>query len=78
MGEVPGKNFNFISKPDMLRKIEDREYMEYRSFEVDKHQVEYFGISYDSVRKVHESGKIAVIDVEPSVCIACFEFVSYF
>ncbi|RDD46096.1 Peripheral plasma membrane protein CASK [Trichoplax sp. H2] len=66
MGETPGKNFNFLSKPDMLRKIEDREYLEYRSFEVEKNQVEYFGISYDAVRTVHEDGKIAVIDVEPS------------
>uniref|UniRef100_A0A8C1UXL2 55 kDa erythrocyte membrane protein n=1 Tax=Cyprinus carpio TaxID=7962 RepID=A0A8C1UXL2_CYPCA len=58
--EENGKEYYFISNDEMTKGIIGNELLEYGSF-----QGHMFGTKIETVHKIHEQGKIAVLDVEP-------------
>ncbi|XP_034033611.1 55 kDa erythrocyte membrane protein [Thalassophryne amazonica] len=58
--EVEGQEYYFISSEAMTKSISGNELLEYGSF-----QGYMFGTKIASILKIHEQGKIAVLDVEP-------------
>uniref|UniRef100_A0A9J7ZBY0 55 kDa erythrocyte membrane protein n=2 Tax=Cyprinus carpio TaxID=7962 RepID=A0A9J7ZBY0_CYPCA len=62
--EENGKEYYFISNDEMTKGIIGNELLEYGSF-----QGHMFGTKIETVHKIHEQGKIAVLDVEPQKLI---------
>ncbi len=60
--EENGKEYYFISNDEMTKCIIGNELLEYGSY-----QGHMFGTKIETVLKIHEQGKIAVLDVEPQV-----------
>lgn len=60
--EENGKEYYFISNDEMTKCIIGNELLEYGSY-----QGHMFGTKIETVHKIHEQGKIAVLDVEPQV-----------
>ncbi|KAI2651015.1 55 kDa erythrocyte membrane protein [Labeo rohita] len=58
--EENGKEYYFISNDEMTKCIIGNELLEYGSY-----QGHMFGTKIETVYKIHEQGKIAVLDVEP-------------
>uniref|UniRef100_A0A8C2C0N9 Membrane protein, palmitoylated 1 n=1 Tax=Cyprinus carpio TaxID=7962 RepID=A0A8C2C0N9_CYPCA len=58
--EENGKEYYFISNDEMTKCIIGNELLEYGSY-----QGHMFGTKIETVHKIHEQGKIAVLDVEP-------------
>ncbi|XP_065143342.1 55 kDa erythrocyte membrane protein [Paramisgurnus dabryanus] len=58
--EENGKEYYFISNDEMTKSIVGNELLEYGS-----HQGHMFGTKIETLHKIHEQGKIAVLDVEP-------------
>ncbi|VDO94415.1 unnamed protein product [Schistosoma margrebowiei] len=58
--EVNGKNYYFISHDEMIRDIANNEYLEYGSHEGAK-----YGTKLDTIRQIHATSLIAILDVEP-------------
>uniref|UniRef100_A0A8C2J684 55 kDa erythrocyte membrane protein n=1 Tax=Cyprinus carpio TaxID=7962 RepID=A0A8C2J684_CYPCA len=56
----PAPQYYFISNDEMTKGIIGNELLEYGSF-----QGHMFGTKIETVHKIHEQGKIAVLDVEP-------------
>ncbi|KAG9351973.1 hypothetical protein JZ751_023224 [Albula glossodonta] len=59
-GEEDGKDYFFISNEDMTKCITENQLLEYGSF-----QGSMFGTKLETIYKIHEQGKIALLDVEP-------------
>lgn len=62
--EENGQEYYFISNETMTKCISENELLEYGSF-----QGNMFGTKIETIQKIHEQGKIAVLDVEPQVGI---------
>lgn len=62
--EENGKEYYFISNDEMTKCIVANEFLEYGSF-----QGNMFGTKIETIQKIHEQGKIALLDVEPQVKI---------
>ena len=62
--EENGQEYYFISNDAMTKCITGNELLEYGSF-----QGFMFGTKIETIQKIHEQGKIAVLDVEPQVGI---------
>ncbi|KAK9955856.1 hypothetical protein ABG768_015703 [Culter alburnus] len=58
--EENGKEYYFISNDEMTKCIVGNELLEYGSY-----QGHMFGTKIETVHKIHEQGKIALLDVEP-------------
>lgn len=60
--EAHGEEYFFISNEAMTKAISGNELLEYGSF-----QGYMFGTKIESILKIHEQDKIALLDVEPQV-----------
>ncbi|MBN3303407.1 EM55 protein, partial [Amia calva] len=58
--EEDGKEYYFISNEAMTKSITDNKLLEYGSF-----QGHMFGTKFETIHKIHEQGKVALLDVEP-------------
>ncbi|XP_045145340.1 peripheral plasma membrane protein CASK isoform X7 [Echinops telfairi] len=58
--EENGKNYYFVSHDQMMQDISNNEYLEYGS-----HEDAMYGTKLETIRKLHEQGLIAILDVEP-------------
>ncbi|XP_043928268.1 peripheral plasma membrane protein CASK isoform X6 [Protopterus annectens] len=58
--EENGKNYYFVSYDQMMQDISNNEYLEYGS-----HEDAMYGTKLETIRKIHEQGLIAILDVEP-------------
>lgn len=58
--EENGKEYYFISSDDMTKCIVQNELLEYGSF-----QGNMYGTKFETIQKIHQQGKIALLDVEP-------------
>ncbi|XP_078246626.1 peripheral plasma membrane protein CASK isoform X5 [Pogona vitticeps] len=58
--EETGKNYYFVSHDQMMQDISNNEYLEYGS-----HEDAMYGTKLETIRKIHEQGLIAILDVEP-------------
>ncbi|VDL73715.1 unnamed protein product [Nippostrongylus brasiliensis] len=58
--EVGGKHYFFVSNDQMLADIQNNEYLEYGT-----HEESMYGTKLDTIRNIHKSGKVAILDVEP-------------
>lgn len=62
--EENGHEYYFISNEAMTKCISGNELLEYGSF-----QGNMFGTKIETIQKIHEQGKIALLDIEPQVSI---------
>lgn len=62
--ETNGEEYYFISHEDMTKCISANELLEYGSF-----QGNMFGTKIETIQKIHEQGKVSLLDVEPQVRI---------
>lgn len=62
--EENGKNYYFVSHDQMMQDISNNEYLEYGS-----HEDAMYGTRLETIRKIHQQGLIAILDVEPQVCV---------
>ncbi|XP_048145568.1 peripheral plasma membrane protein CASK isoform X13 [Corvus hawaiiensis] len=58
--EENGKNYYFVSHDQIMQDISNNEYLEYGS-----HEDAMYGTKLETIRKIHEQGLIAILDVEP-------------
>ncbi|XP_020278658.1 peripheral plasma membrane protein CASK isoform X9 [Pseudomyrmex gracilis] len=58
--EENGRNYYFISHEEMMADIAANEYLEYGT-----HEEAMYGTKLETIRKIHEEGKMAILDVEP-------------
>uniref|UniRef100_A0A3B3TYG5 55 kDa erythrocyte membrane protein n=1 Tax=Poecilia latipinna TaxID=48699 RepID=A0A3B3TYG5_9TELE len=58
--EENGQEYYFISNEDMTKCISKNELLEYGSF-----QGFMFGTKFETIHKIHDQGKVAVLDIEP-------------
>ncbi|XP_007899839.1 peripheral plasma membrane protein CASK isoform X2 [Callorhinchus milii] len=58
--EENGKNYHFVSHDQMMQDISNNDYLEYGS-----HEDAMYGTKLETIRKIHEQGLIAILDVEP-------------
>ncbi|KAM8835790.1 55 kDa erythrocyte membrane protein [Synchiropus picturatus] len=58
--EESGQEYFFISNEDMTQCITGNKLLEYGSF-----QGHMFGTKIETIQKIHEQGKISVLDIEP-------------
>ncbi|XP_070831961.1 peripheral plasma membrane protein CASK isoform X3 [Chaetodon trifascialis] len=58
--EENGKNYYFVSHDQMMQDISNNEYLEYGS-----HEDAMYGTQLETIRKIHQQGLIAILDVEP-------------
>eukprot|EP01134_Creolimax_fragrantissima_P004184 CFRG4184T1 len=58
-GEQHGVDYNYISREEMHKAIAENTFIEHAEFSGN-----LYGTSYDSVKKVIESGRICVLDIE--------------
>ncbi|XP_030916045.1 peripheral plasma membrane protein CASK isoform X5 [Geospiza fortis] len=58
--EENGKNYYFVSHDQMMQDISNNEYLKYGS-----HEDAMYGTKLETIRKIHEQGLIAILDVEP-------------
>lgn len=66
--EEHGKEYYFISNEIMTKSITGNELLEYGSF-----QGFMFGTKIDTIHKIHEQDKIALLDVEPQVGLGAWD-----
>ncbi|XDV30282.1 hypothetical protein PO909_033234, partial [Leuciscus waleckii] len=58
--EENGKNYFFVTHDQMMQDISNNDYLEYGS-----HEDAMYGTRLETIRKIHEQGLIAILDVEP-------------
>ncbi|TRY97255.1 hypothetical protein DNTS_013730 [Danionella cerebrum] len=58
--EENGKNYYFVSHDQMMQDISNNDYLEYGS-----HEDAMYGTRLETIRKIHEQGLVAILDVEP-------------
>uniref|UniRef100_A0A7N8XWU5 Peripheral plasma membrane protein CASK n=1 Tax=Mastacembelus armatus TaxID=205130 RepID=A0A7N8XWU5_9TELE len=58
--EENGKNYFFVSHDQMMQDISNNEYLEYGS-----HEDAMYGTRLETIRKIHQQGLVAILDVEP-------------
>lgn len=60
--EIDGKHYYFVSNDCMLADIQANEYLEYGT-----HEECMYGTKLETIRNIHRTGKMAILDVEPQV-----------
>ncbi|XP_033215919.1 peripheral plasma membrane protein CASK isoform X1 [Belonocnema kinseyi] len=58
--EEDGRNYYFVSHDEMMADIAANEYLEYGT-----HEDAMYGTKLETIRKIHEEGRMAILDVEP-------------
>ncbi|XP_076172772.1 peripheral plasma membrane protein CASK isoform X2 [Ptiloglossa arizonensis] len=58
--EENGRNYYFVSHDEMMADITANEYLEYGT-----HEEAMYGTKLETIRKIHEEGRVAILDVEP-------------
>ncbi|VDN53903.1 unnamed protein product [Dracunculus medinensis] len=58
--ELEGKHYYFVSSDCMLADIQANEYLEYGT-----HEECMYGTKLETIRNIHRTGKMAILDVEP-------------
>ncbi|XP_030198664.1 peripheral plasma membrane protein CASK isoform X13 [Gadus morhua] len=58
--EENGKNYYFVSHDQMMQDISNNEYLEYGS-----HEDAMYGTRLETIRHIHQTGLVAILDVEP-------------
>ncbi|KAK0157876.1 hypothetical protein PV328_011565 [Microctonus aethiopoides] len=58
--EESGRNYYFVSHDEMMADISANEYLEYGT-----HEDAMYGTKLETIRKIHEEGRMAILDVEP-------------
>ncbi|KAK0403472.1 hypothetical protein QR680_016938 [Steinernema hermaphroditum] len=58
--EIDGKHYFFVSNDSMLADIQANEYLEYGT-----HEECMYGTKLETIRSIHRTGKMAILDVEP-------------
>ncbi|XP_025163988.1 peripheral plasma membrane protein CASK isoform X12 [Harpegnathos saltator] len=58
--EEDGRNYYFVSHDEMMADIAANEYLEYGT-----HEEAMYGTKLETIRKIHEEGRMAILDVEP-------------
>ncbi|XP_050294145.1 peripheral plasma membrane protein CASK isoform X2 [Anthonomus grandis grandis] len=58
--EENGRNYFFVTHDEMMTDITANEYLEYGT-----HEDAMYGTKLDTIRKIHQEGKMAILDVEP-------------
>ncbi|XP_056436145.1 peripheral plasma membrane protein CASK isoform X3 [Gadus chalcogrammus] len=58
--EENGKNYYFVSHDQMMQDISNNEYLEYGS-----HEDAMYGTRLETIRQIHQTGLVAILDVEP-------------
>ncbi|XP_073668136.1 peripheral plasma membrane protein CASK isoform X2 [Paramisgurnus dabryanus] len=58
--EENGKNYFFVTHDQMMQDISNNEYLEYGS-----HEDAMYGTRLETIRKIHDQGLVAILDVEP-------------
>lgn len=58
--EIDGKHYFFVSNDQMLQDIAANEYLEYGT-----HEECLYGTKLETIRAIHRTGKMAILDVEP-------------
>ncbi|XP_076324252.1 peripheral plasma membrane protein CASK-like [Tachypleus tridentatus] len=58
--EENGKNYFFVSHDEMMADIAANEYLEYGT-----HEDAMYGTKLETIRRIQQEGKIAILDVEP-------------
>ncbi|XP_034934393.1 peripheral plasma membrane protein CASK isoform X6 [Chelonus insularis] len=58
--EENGRNYYFVSHDEMMSDISANEYLEYGT-----HEDAMYGTKLETIRKIHEEGRMAILDVEP-------------
>ncbi|MPC18977.1 Peripheral plasma membrane protein CASK [Portunus trituberculatus] len=58
--EENGKNYYFVSHDEMMADIAANEYLEYGT-----HEDAMYGTKLETIRKIHNEGRMAILDVEP-------------
>ena len=61
-GEENGKGYFFISRSEMQREIDDGKFVEWGEYED-----HLYGTKIDSIRNVMRSGKMCILDLNPTV-----------
>lgn len=58
--EENGRNYYFVSHDEMMADIAANEYLEYGT-----HEDAMYGTKLETIRKIHQEGRVAILDVEP-------------
>jgi calcium/calmodulin-dependent serine protein kinase len=58
--EENGRNYYFVSHDEMMADIAANEYLEYGT-----HEEAMYGTKLETIRKIHQEGRMAILDVEP-------------
>ncbi|XP_049864064.1 peripheral plasma membrane protein CASK isoform X4 [Schistocerca gregaria] len=58
--EENGRNYYFVSHDEMMADIAANEYLEYGT-----HEDAMYGTKLETIRKIHQEGRMAILDVEP-------------
>lgn len=59
---MDGKDYYFVSTEEMTRDISANEFLEFGSY-----QGNMFGTKFETVHKIHQQDKVAILDIEPQV-----------
>ena len=62
--EVDGIDYHFMDPDDMNQEILENRFLEYGAFDDN-----YYGTKFESIRKVIQSGRMCVLDINPQVCL---------
>lgn len=62
--EQHGVNYFFITHDDMMNDITANAYLEYGT-----HEEHMYGTKLDTIHSIHDHGLVAILDVEPQVCV---------
>jgi len=60
--EQAGVNYYFTTYETMMHEIKNNLYLEYGT-----HENACYGTKLDTIRKIHQDGQMAILDVEPQV-----------
>ncbi|KAK6628080.1 hypothetical protein RUM44_010562 [Polyplax serrata] len=58
--EENGRNYYFVTHDEMMADIAANEYLEYGT-----HEDAMYGTKLETIRKIHQDGRMAILDVEP-------------
>lgn len=61
-GEVNGHDYHFVTREEFEREVQLDQFLEYGEL-----RGHYYGTSFSSIKKVAESGRVPVLDLNPQV-----------
>lgn len=72
--EINGHQYYFVSHEEMMKGIKENDFLEYG-----QHEDAMYGTRLDTIRRIHQQGKMAILDVECDALqvLRCAEFAPY-